>query len=806
MNRGSLRPPTEVIVMNRSRRNKLIIGLLIVMFVIIPILFTVNNFPIFNDGFVNDDPFVPSAVTAEIGYNVTYANVSLGANTTSMWETGAMNISDATNASFIETRYTGVAETLLGDYATDVAAYWDEAYRFKNLETVADAAIGATSIRSQFSANNGEPILRYDNGTSQSINLDTRTMEYFNVSVKGSATGSTLHEILFHNAAGTYYYLTLDQAITTSWVTLSGSRAEAVSVGGMTSTDAINWIDFIYTSPAANRWMYVDSPVFWNETSDRHLSVSFNFTGIAAYDHYTLNVSAATNTTAEAMQISDNFFEDAVYDIDSATWDNYTVLLNTTTIVANTFFNVFINSTAGGDRNSTLDIDLFQVYAWNETNEFPIVNNATLTNPDDTNRLYAGYRNYIFTLNISDADGFADIEYARIGFETLDGEYYWRAGFFEDNETFVEELYPYNITLNVTGCSNVSSGNYLNITFAIIIETNHSSIGNFWLSCFVNDTSGVSNHPDYAYGYRVEVDATITGALSDDRGDLSATLFGTGTVVYFNSTIGLASGYYDVWCYTNSSTGLANRSDTTIAINGDFNITNIPSIATVGIVEYEFSVRAEGEGTTDTDYSAEDAEDDYITDQINVGFVRSILNPSSEEQIRMLPVLLYEYDGFEVTDFDMTVTKNGIAWKAFDEANVSAEFWDAASGASYTYDTGVITDNTYDITSFSSISMTVEWYAGHGDGDGGVGDDDDWMDLDWLDLFGLPDVEDDPFFWFLIFLTFVLIMLGCISIGGCGSGAANALTYGKGKVVEGAVMLTPLTKEKYGKKKPKKRK
>jgi hypothetical protein len=795
--------------MSRSRRNKLIIGVLIIMFVLVPILFTVNNFPFFDGGVDRENPHIPSIVTAEIPYNVTYANISYGSNTTTIWETGAMNISDGTNASFLETQYTGVAVELLGDTETDNESKWVEEYRFKNIENVSDAAIGTHSVRAQMSANNGEPTLRYDNGTGGLLGLDTSQMNYFNTSVKASASGSTLHEILFHHSAGVYYYLPIDQALDTTWVTLSGSRADAVSVGGMTATDSINWIDYIYTSPAANRWMYVDCPIFWNTTSALRLSVSFNFTGIAAYDHYTLNVSAASNVTTEQMQISNGFAENAVYDIDSTTWDNFTILLNTASIVAATYFVVSINSTELTDLyNSTLDIDLFQVYAWNETNAFPVVNDALLTNPDDTDSLYAGYRNYIFTLNISDADGVGDVHYASIGLRAQDEQYYWKAGFFEDNKTFIEELYPGNITLNVTGSSFVNVGNFLNLTFAIIIEVVHSSVNDMTLCCFVNDTESDADCSGLALDYRVEVNVDILGvAISDDRGDWSNTLFVTGTAIYYNSSnVPINSDYYDMWSI--NLAGMGNESDAVFAA-GAFNITDIYAGGGVGLKTYYIGAKVEGAAETDPCVCIAPQIVTYIVDELYIIYTRILLNPADGERVYMTPIIKRYYDDTVVNNYDIVIQRDGIVWRAFDESNYTTEFWDtAAGGESHYYEADSVVDNTYGTTDFDDIPIVVVWYGSHGGGGDDDGGEDAWFDFDWFDF---PPMEDAPELYLIAFLILALILFGCIVCPICTrccrtSDRVNPFDYMHGRLDD--IPFIPLIlvgKKKKKKKKPKRK-
>jgi len=591
--------------MNRDEGKALLISVVLLAMLFSPMIISPFIKPIAVIDNLDDNNNSPdvtkalSSVTATALYNVSAYSLAYGSNTTIVFG-GAMNVSDNTNASFVEEGYTVVSSTLLGDAYTDDATLWDEQYRFKNIEVVADGATGANSIRSQFSANNGEPILAFDNGTIRAMSLDTIATDKINVSVKYSETVSIpiityLHEITFHNSAGTYYYLILDQAITTTWTTLTGTRAQVVSVGGMLANSPINWIEFHYTTPVTNRWMYIDNLIFWAEARQHHLSLMLNVTEIAPFDSYSLNVSAASNVTSpETMSFSNGFDEAAIYDVEDTTWNNFTILLNRTKILAQTYLHFYWNSSIISDtRNSTLDIDLFQIYAWNETNARPNVDGAIVNNLDDTNRMYAGYRQYQFELNVSDADGFTDIDYARIGLETEDGEYLFKAGFQEDSVTFVEETNPNNITLS-SSSTNTSSGTAIYIIFYITIETSVPAISGLLISCYVNDTAGLEDHPDYALDYETEnvIDVSSTD-ITPDEGPAGGYTTITGYLTYFNSSDLIpAATYYDVWIVSQNSTIIV-EVDGWSTTDGYFTV-NVLTMSALGTEAFQIEPVAEG--------------------------------------------------------------------------------------------------------------------------------------------------------------------------------------------------------------------
>lgn len=738
-----------------------------VLLIIFSVLLIVNDVGLINND-DDDNVFVPSTITATNLYNVTYANVTYGHNTTTMWETDAMDDSDNTNASFIEDKYSSTAGYIFGDTTSDSVDNWAVNNRFDHLGvSTTEYYIGTKCIEFQAAANAGDGYFELNNNTSQAMSADVSTYDSQNFSIKSTSATMTLEYAVMVNTAGKYYLLEFNSlVIGTSWQVVGGSRAQATSYGGMTSTDPVNYIHWHFSNLDNNEWIYFDTLKIYSANTTKHLSVSYNFTSIANYDYYSLNVSAASNVTTEYMQMSDEFDDDAVYNIEGGgIWENFTILLNTTKIQADDYFLVFINSTAlDDDYNSTLDIDLFQIYAWNETNSYPVINGAVLTNPDDTNKLYAGYRNYTFTLNISDADGFADIHYARIGLETEDGQYYWKAGFFEDNKSFVEELYPGNFTLQTSLSSNNCSGNYLNLTFSITIEVVHTSVTGFRLGCFVNDTNSASDEYEFALDYQTEVNVDITSpAISDDRGNRGATLYLTGTAIYFNSSnLVVNDGYYDAWGI--NLDGLTNVSDTSI-VAGSINITIIASNS-VGLDTWYIGAKAQGSIQTDTCHCATPEVVTYIADELIIVFTREILLPSSGDIVYFTPVIYYDYDDTDCLNYDMVVMKNDVVWKSFDETNYSSHFWDTASGEEHTYDVSSITENIYGITNFDSSPHAVDWYAGRGGGAGDeVSEDEFW------DLFGFIEVDDDD--EFMIFIAILMMLtIGCIVVGdiGCGSG------------------------------------
>jgi hypothetical protein len=315
------------------------------------------------------------------------------------------------------------------------------------------------------------------------------------------------------------------------------------------------------------------------------------------------------------------------------------------------------------------------------------------------------------------------------------------------------------ITLQTALCSNISSGNTISVAFTVMINVLHETRNSINLFAFVNDTAGLYTERHYSVGYDVEVGVEISDyGLSDDRGDAGATLFFTGNASYTGSNLILNPDMYDLWVLNDQGLAYADRTALDEAVGSLFNITDISTPTTVG--EYTYTVGAKVDGDDGTGPWYYDIyTDTYIVDQIVVTFSTSIPTPSSEETVTIIPHITYAFDGVAVTNYDMIITRDGIPWKSFDETNVSVGFSDTASGETHVYDVLSITDNTYDITNFTSTESSITWYARQVDGGGDVTTPPDDIP-GWLDWIALPDAGEDPGFYFIAFSVLAVIFIG----------------------------------------------
>jgi len=230
----------------------------------------------------------------------------------------------------------------------------------------------------------------------------------------------------------------------------------------------------------------------------------------------------------------------------------------------------------------------------------------TCTNPDDTDNLYAQYREYKITANVTDSNGALSISYLEISLYSNDrGTLYWTVRFTEDTASFSEQADANNmIALNITESTNSTSGNTLNVTFFLMVHWNHTDTLNTDIKQTVYDDYAESDTDWYEVDYDVEtrldiLDLTLNNETSGagSRSDL----FVTGKVIYYGSASNVSptTALVDVWV-TWSEDGGGSASDTTLSA-GLFNVTSV-SVGTT-TTEYTVKVVEVGEGSEGADLS-----------------------------------------------------------------------------------------------------------------------------------------------------------------------------------------------------------
>ncbi|GAH52624.1 unnamed protein product, partial [marine sediment metagenome] len=273
--------------------------------------------------------------------------------------------------------------------------------------------------------------------------------------------------------------------------------------------------------------------------------------------------------------------------------------------------------------------------------EFPTNDQVpACVNLDDTDNLYAQYREYQITANVSDANGFADLQYLEISLYSNDrGSLYWTIRFDEDTSTFSEQSDTSNmISLNTTGSTNSSSSNTLNVTFFFTVHWNHTDTLNTDIKQFVTDDNPQTDTDWYEVDYDVETRLDFTtfslndGSGTVDRGDYNTLdgIVASGIVDYYGSAISPNTADIDVWVSCSDVEG-GPWSDTTLTA-GVFSVT-VDSDNVVGLDTYSFIVVEKGEGVGGSDLSHASHSDTYIADRLIIDMQADDETPNNGVQV-----------------------------------------------------------------------------------------------------------------------------------------------------------------------------
>ncbi len=353
-------------------------------------------------------------------------------------------------------------------------------------------------------------------------------------------------------------------------------------------------------------------------------------------------------------------------------------------------------------------------YTIEAANNAPSNDGCTLEDPDDSDNLYALYKDYTFTSNVSDADGFADIDY--IEMSCYSGSAYWTVRYDEDIDTFSEEAGASYITLQGASAA-VEAGNDIDVTWEIQIEWAHGDLTNYDLRQYVVDDEPESDTDDYDlnYDYETRLDITTGPTLSDgtgtvDRGDYNQldSVTASGTIDYYNSAISPDSGDVDVWI---SCTDVAGGPWSDLTLSAGAFSTTVDSDDIVGLDSYTFKVVAEGGGAGGTDLSHATHTDTYIADRLQVTITADDTSVINGTQVNFTLTVVYDYDNSAFGEYVVNITNDAVAWYNFNSGNVSL-FNDTDADTTNVYTASDCwNESTHGITEFTSNSESVTWSA-----------------------------------------------------------------------------------------------
>ncbi|MHA2351384.1 MAG: hypothetical protein ACXADL_17340, partial [Candidatus Thorarchaeota archaeon] len=331
-----------------------------------------------------------------------------------------------------------------------------------------------------------------------------------------------------------------------------------------------------------------------------------------------------------------------------------------------------------------------------------------LTNPDDTDFMYAKLRYYVITSNVSDPQGYADIHYIELSlWDNTRSTEIWRIRFNESTNTFSIQLGSDNITL-AAWSSYSKIGNEIDITWVIKIDWDHIDLSNIDVRQYVIDDSAESDENWYESDWNVEsrLDYSISPSLSDDRGDLNTNdLVLTGTIVYYGSSLNPLANETDVWVLHDISGTWSGE------VNGvgGLSISNIDSSAAVRLNTYTVKVVIDGGGSGGSDlYYTSSATTEFITDRIEFylsGVLDDRINVNDTGTVWWNA--RYDYDNAEITG-GLTALLNGSKTLLWDSINTRWYYSELVQSVSLVgYSVLSATESGYGLTGWTQTASNT---------------------------------------------------------------------------------------------------
>jgi len=334
-----------------------------------------------------------------------------------------------------------------------------------------------------------------------------------------------------------------------------------------------------------------------------------------------------------------------------------------------------------------------------------------LTNPD-SGFMFARYNYYIITSNVSDADGYIDIDYVELTlYDNTATTPLWTVRYTVSGGIFSIRLGAEYIALGASSYASMS-GNDLDIIWYIKIDWDHVDMLNTVPRQFVTD--GVASDSDDSittWDIETRLDYSFAPSLSDNRGDVDTSdLIATGSVVYYGSTHSPLANETDVWVVHDISGTWSGD-----LITGSFSISSIGSSASVRLNTYTIKVVVQGSGSGGIDlYYSTSVTDTFITDRIEVyqaGTVDSRIDIDVDCEVWWRA--RFEYDSTEI-QIGLNLELNGSRTLVWDADNLYWR-WQETSGSPASAGFNVVSgsETTYGLTTLSVITSVqqVIWDA-----------------------------------------------------------------------------------------------
>ncbi|MHA2227701.1 MAG: hypothetical protein ACXABL_00725, partial [Candidatus Thorarchaeota archaeon] len=431
----------------------------------------------------------------------------------------------------------------------------------------------------------------------------------------GSIVGSEALNVSYWDGAG---WISLGQIVSTGWrnltatglsstsytIRLRGADATIDGEQGSWTIDLITlhtWTDQTYSYE-------LDLEVQWTAVSfDNNNEYLCIYAGVTDAEDIVVDVWNGAGWT------------NIRSDLQSNSWNNISVK---SWLTSSTFTIRFMGGQEIGDTTeSQWSIDATLLHTWNNIPSNDL--QPQISNADDASFMYARAREYLVTANVSDQDGYEDIQSMRLSLYSNDrATLYWSVEYDEDANLFSEyaDASDY-ITLDTVSSSAVKAGNDIDITFQIAIEWIHPDISSTDAQCIVIDSKSENSTDWYEVNWNIETRLDVAGINTDDnlgtvdRGNLDNQFFTSGTVTYYGSALSPPSTEVDVWVSGSEyGTNIGPWNDISL-VSGFFNVTCYADDE-VGQDTYTIKVVEEGAGSGGSDLLYSSVIDTYIADRV----------------------------------------------------------------------------------------------------------------------------------------------------------------------------------------------
>ncbi|MBN2230047.1 MAG: hypothetical protein JW779_10715 [Candidatus Thorarchaeota archaeon] len=400
-------------------------------------------------------------------------------------------------------------------------------------------------------------------------------------------------------------------------------------------------------------------------------------------------------------------------DLTANTWNNFSI---SSWLTSSIFTIRFRGDIETGDlTQSSWEIDCSLIHIWDNSDPQNTAS-PVISNIDSGNYLYAEYRQYLVTANVTDADGFADIDYLEMTLTSNDRlTEFWTVRFDEDTNSFSEESDPNGyIVLDVASSTYSKTSSEISASFNITITWDHPDVTNADVKCSVYDSNPSSDVDYFEVDWNIETRLDLSSGFSlndgsgtTNRGDIDGSIIASGTIIYLGSTFHPKDGEIDVWISESEYGSVTGPWEATNyeESGGTFAVT-VYADDTVGLDTFTVLAVKEGTGPTGDNNFNSSQTAQYMADRVQVQSFStddSRINTNSSASLHIL--LYYDYDNSYVTDG--TVTVNGLT-ATYSGSNGVWDFSDSQNTAQQvTYNAVTYSDGAHGLTELDMNGQSI---------------------------------------------------------------------------------------------------